>query len=131
VGTTESIERQIREFIARVQDAEFVNGPLGERLRSIAMQLVALAKSPEWSGCGFRRALPGEELLYQLAFSTDDGPALYLVSDGAGVTSQAHGHETWVVIVGIFGREVNYLYTADSMDPTCCRPSIHGRGRPR
>lgn len=57
----------------------------------------------------YRAAAPGEELVYVL-HEAGDGPALYLVSDGAGVQSAPHEHQTWAVIAGLAGNELNVLY---------------------
>jgi predicted metal-dependent enzyme (double-stranded beta helix superfamily) len=60
-------------------------------------------------GC---EASANEELAHELelAVSPGGGPALYLVSDGASVSSKPHRHHTWAVIAGIRGHQVNYLY---------------------
>jgi predicted metal-dependent enzyme (double-stranded beta helix superfamily) len=57
----------------------------------------------------FRRATPHEELLYPLHVSST-GPCAYLVSDGTQSNSPPHEHQTWAVIVGIAGRELNRTY---------------------
>ncbi len=79
-------------------------------LERAARELRRLAVTREWTQ---RAAGAGEELLHPLARAGDDGPALYLVSDGAGVVSPPHGHDTWAIIAGIRGIEVNVLYTKD------------------
>jgi predicted metal-dependent enzyme (double-stranded beta helix superfamily) len=58
----------------------------------------------------FPPARPGEECLYELAVDSQGGPSLYLVSDGVGVSSPPHEHQTWAVIVGIRGSEFNVIY---------------------
>jgi predicted metal-dependent enzyme (double-stranded beta helix superfamily) len=58
----------------------------------------------------FPSAQPGEELLYELAVDSQGGPSLYLVSDGVGVSTPPHEHQTWAVIIGIRGREFNVIY---------------------
>ena len=57
----------------------------------------------------YRRAAPHEELLYPLHVAST-GPSAYLVSDGAPSQSPPHRHETWAVIVGLAGRELNRTY---------------------
>ncbi len=57
----------------------------------------------------FRRAAPHEELLYPLHVAST-GPGAYLVSDGVRSQSPPHEHQTWVVIVGLAGRELNRTY---------------------
>ena len=53
-------------------------------------------------------------MVYELAISASRGPSLYLVSDGAGVTSLPHDHKTWAVIAGIRGQELNHHYRMQS-----------------
>lgn len=77
---------------------------------AIADSLLHLANSPMWQVAPYPVARVGEEALYELAVA-GDRPALYLVSDGVGVTSPPHCHETWAVVVGIRGLELNHLYT--------------------
>jgi hypothetical protein len=75
----------------------------------IADELRTLAISTIWDIAPYREAIAGEELLYQLAVRPGS-PSLYLVSDGAGVESPPHSHETWAIIAGIRGRELNRRY---------------------
>lgn len=79
-------------------------------LEPIAASLLQLAKSPIWQASPYPAARVGEEVLYELAVA-GDRPALYLVSDGVGVKSPPHCHETWAVVAGIRGLELNRLYT--------------------
>ena len=105
----QSVEAKAREVIERVHGS--VRGvPSEQQLREAAEMLCALARSPAWSSPEYREASANEELVYQLAASPGGGPTLYLVSDGASVSSKPHRHDTWAVIVGIRGYEVNYLY---------------------
>lgn len=78
-------------------------------LTEIAAVLQQLASSPHWKNVHWPAALPGEELLYELAVSPG-GASLYLVSDGSGVISPPHEHGTWAVIAGLRGNEANVLY---------------------
>lgn len=61
---------------------------------------------------GLPRASGSQELLVPLHVVAGK-PALYLVSDGAGVTSPPHGHGTWAVIAGLSGTERNIVYARD------------------
>src|SRR5262245_11927718 len=83
--------------------------PNAEQFARIASSLKRLAISAVWRDSGFRGALPGEELVSELAVAPGS-VSLYLVSDGIGTSSPPHGHETWAVIAGIRGRELNILY---------------------
>lgn len=103
-------------FLERVQGMLLPASPSEEQLGIVAEALCRLACSPAWQHCPYHEAVAGEELLYELAVSADNGPSLYLVSDGATVVSPPHGHGTWAVIVGIRGREVNHLYVVSAGD---------------
>ena len=78
-------------------------------LQQAVVELQRLALSPLWATPEIRAAAPGEELLYEVAV-TRGAPSLYLVSDGVGVVSSAHTHQTWAVIAGIRGQELNLLF---------------------
>lgn len=64
----------------------------------------------------FPEAKAGQELLYPL-LEDPNGPSLYLVSDGEGTSSPPHEHQTWTLIVGIRGRELNTFYQARKQSP--------------
>jgi predicted metal-dependent enzyme (double-stranded beta helix superfamily) len=83
-------------------------------LRSIAEKLRIFASSPIWRTASYREASSGEELVHALALSPVNGPSLYLVSDGMGAISPPHCHETWAVIVGIRGCELNRKFSVHS-----------------
>src|SRR5262245_14162268 len=101
---------QGRATVARLRKRVLGHEPTSTQLTEIAAILEQLAASTAWRESDIRLALPGEELLYPLSIA-DDGPSLYLVSDGVGITSAPHDHGTWAVIAGIRGREVNRLYS--------------------
>lgn len=105
----QSVEAKAREVIDRVHGS-LRGAPSAQQLREAAELLGTLARSPAWESPEYREASANEELVYELAASPGGGAALYLVSDGASVSSQPHRHDTWVVIVGIRGYEVNHLY---------------------
>jgi len=79
-------------------------------LMQIAEQLRAAAPELQIEPTHFPAAQPGEELLYELAVDPGGGPSLYLVSDGAGTHSPPHTHQTWAVVLGLRGVELNQLY---------------------
>ena len=85
-------------------------------LRTIADCLRVFARSPIWENASYRKAVPGEELIYELAVGVGNMPSLYLVSDGVGVLGPPHRHETWAVIAAIQGCELNHLYTVQSAE---------------
>jgi len=82
----------------------------------VATDMARLGDEIDWDELKVQAAEPNEECLYLLAQHESDGPALYLVSDGAGVTSPAHEHKTWAVIVGLSGIESNILYELNSLN---------------
>ncbi|WP_124447988.1 hypothetical protein [Paucibacter sp. KBW04] len=79
-------------------------------LRQIAALLKAAAPELQIGPAQFPIAQPGQELLYELALDPTGGPSLYLVSDGAGTHSPPHTHQTWAVVLGLRGVELNQLY---------------------
>lgn len=82
-------------------------------LRAMADGLRLFARAPVWQTAPYREVAAGEELLYELAMSSGNRPSLYLVSDGVGIVSPPHCHETWAVIAGIRGQELNHRYTVN------------------
>jgi predicted metal-dependent enzyme (double-stranded beta helix superfamily) len=64
----------------------------------------------------FPRAQPGEELVYPL-IEQSQGPSLYIVSDGVGTSSPPHEHQTWALIVGLAGNEMNTFYSLSTAEP--------------
>ncbi len=98
-------------FISQVaQGLRSGKTPTLEQLQTIATELLALCKATEFDTLLHAAAKPGEERLHALAVSDWDGPSVYLVSDGAGVSSPPHEHQTWAVIVGLRGVERNTRY---------------------
>ena len=105
---------EIHEFVAHLLATPRDTEPSDEQLNVLARKLIQLATSPSWASAIYREALPGEELLYELAVSQDNGPSLYLVSDGPAVVSPPHEHKTWAIIAGIRGRETNRRFAINS-----------------
>lgn len=85
--------------------------PSAATLQELATALMDWSRRTDLAA--YRRALPTEELVHALHASAS-GPAAYLVSDGAETRSPPHEHQTWTVIVGIAGCEVNRLYALES-----------------
>lgn len=112
-----ALHKAIENFMAYVNAQGSLGSPTSEQIASIAQRLVQLATNPSWQEGIYRSAAPHEELLYELAVSPNSGPSLYLVSDGQFVVSPPHEHNTWAVIAGIRGTEINRLYKAQSMSP--------------
>jgi len=85
-------------------------------LEAIALSLKQLGERLNWAKMISLEAGPGEESLYLLAQLGIDGPALYLVSDGAGVRSPPHEHRTWAAIAGLRGIERNTFYEVTALE---------------
>lgn len=85
--------------------------PSTATLQALATALMDWSRRTDLTA--YRRALPTEERVHVLHTSAS-GPAAYLVSDGAETCSPPHEHQTWAVIVGIAGCEVNRLYALAS-----------------
>ncbi len=52
----------------------------------------------------------GGAQMYRIAQNDDDEVTLYVQSVGGGVSAPPHEHQTWAVIVGMHGQELNRLY---------------------
>lgn len=85
-------------------------------LEAIESAVVRFVARVEWPHTGLESAGPGQERLYRLGHESSDGPAAYLVSDGVGVVSPPHEHETWAVVAGIAGHEINHLFVRTSSE---------------
>jgi len=114
MNQSKAIIDRIDEFMESLNDLPRSGQPSEKQLKDLADKLVFLAGASAWEACPYREAVPGEELLYELAVSSNEGPSLYLVSDGPTVISPPHEHTTWAVIAGIRGRETNRLYARQS-----------------
>ena len=77
------------------------------RLLSLAAEreLFPLDEFPAPSLAGGERSR-----LYRLAQDDDDRFALYAQRSGAKVSTPAHNHTTWAVVVGFEGQELNRFY---------------------
>lgn len=99
----------IEKFVKEMAALNLGDSPAAGELAEVGRLLQGLARSIDWDASQIRYANRNEELLYPLHVAPGQ-PALYLVSDGPGVTSAPHGHGTWAVIVGLSGNELNTLY---------------------
>lgn len=100
--------KNIADFMHNIR-SRCVHRPTDEQaLQSIANELRCLSVGLDTSA--YRYAEQGEELMYPLCEDPDGGPSLYLVSDGEGVDTPPHDHQTWVVIVGLSGCEYHVFY---------------------
>jgi predicted metal-dependent enzyme (double-stranded beta helix superfamily) len=99
----------IKAFFEHLPRIPFDREPDASQFAEIAASMALLAKSLKLDTAKFPEAVDGQELLYPLHVG-DDGPSLYLVSDAAGVQGEPHDHQTWAVIAGISGNEVNEAF---------------------
>lgn len=99
----------IKKFFDNLLELKLNDEPTEGQLNCIGVSMVVLAKSVELDKKRYRKAIDSEELVYPL-YEADFGPSLYLVSDAAGVQSAPHEHQTWAVIVGLSGNELNVTY---------------------
>lgn len=117
--------------MARLRGTVAVDSAGDIQLTNAAGELQHLASSPLWLTSHLRAASLGEELLYELSVNPG-APSLYLVSDGVGVASLPHCHETWAIIAGIRGRELNVFFrSVDASDRSVAptRSAIVGVGQ--
>ncbi|WCL50797.1 hypothetical protein [Leptospira sp. GIMC2001] len=101
---------EINRFIDKSSNIIANKGLTEENLGLIASDLRILAlKSKYWLD-NYKMAKHSEELLYPIISHRKSGIALYLVSDAPGVKSPPHSHQTWAIIAGISGIELNHFY---------------------
>lgn len=98
------------DFINRIRSEFSVNSPTRPELEVIGHELISICSEYVFDQSLYRCARPGEELMYDLCVDPKGGPSIYLVSDGAGVDTVPHEHQTWAIIVGIQGEEFNVFY---------------------
>lgn len=111
----------LENFVDDLAALQLGDQPCDSQLAAVGNLMLQLASATDWRATGLAPASGDQELLYPLHV-TPSRPALYLVSDGPGVTSAPHGHATWAVIVGIHGNEHNTIYrratpTSDTVRP--------------
>lgn len=86
------------------------DGVSTKHLELIASKLRVLAQKKSYWVQSYLAAKTHEELLYPVATDKKSGIALYLVSDAPGIESPPHTHQTWAIIAGISGMELNHTY---------------------
>lgn len=110
-------EAALKAFVAQIElrfGPRFEPGPVD--LRDLAEDLLQLCRKLDFNQLDLPEAGPGQEFLHPLAVSPVGGPSIYLVSDGPGVTSPPHEHQTWAVIAGIRGCEINTRFERLDVD---------------
>ena len=103
---TTPFEHFCRELAQRFDGGE----PNERELQAIGATLRQLSAGIEPASIADLMAAAGQERLHPLVPGKFGGPALYVVSDGAGIASAPHEHQTWVAIVGLRGIEANTIF---------------------
>lgn len=109
------------DFIERIRFDYFAKIPERSELEIIGNELKAICSKFIFDENVYRLARSGEELMYELCVDPNGGASIYLVSDGAGVDTVPHDHQTWAVIVGISGAESNVFYKPSDEDRVAIR----------
>ncbi len=107
------------DFMVQIRADYAAREPTRAELEAIGGALQALCVSLPFDTTLHRPALAGEALMAELNVDPRGGPSLYLVSDGEGVDTVPHHHQTWAVILGIRGEEFNVFHA----------PTGDGQGR--
>lgn len=98
------------DFMERVRGGSATKNPTRSELEAIGRELKAICLEAAFDKSVYRAASAGEELMYELSVDPNGGASIYLVSDGAGVDTPPHEHQTWAVVVGMKGVEFNEFY---------------------
>jgi predicted metal-dependent enzyme (double-stranded beta helix superfamily) len=109
------------DFIERIRFDYSARIPARAELEVIGNELKAICSKFAFDENVYRLAHSGEELMYELCVDPNGGASIYLVSDGAGVDTVPHEHQTWAVIVGISGAEFNVFYKPSDEDRVAIR----------
>jgi len=107
------------DFMTRIRADYAGREPARAELEAIGRALHTLCATFPFDATLHRLARAGEALMAELDVDPRGGPSLYLVSDGEGVDTVPHHHQTWAVILGIRGEEFNVFHT----------PTGDGQGR--
>ena len=112
-GIAETRARMVADAMADIQAIEEAEGVTRESLEKIRDRLIALAAHKELFLTDEFPPPEGEgnlACLYRLAEGDDHRRALYLNQCRPGTETPPHDHQTWSVIVGIRGGELNKFY---------------------
>ena len=108
-------KKAIQSAIERIHDIEREDGVTLATLERIKQELIALAEHAEWFTEEEFPAPPKSSLenscVYRLSEDTDNNRfSLYIQSVRPPLSTKPHNHDTWAVIVGIHGDELNHFY---------------------
>lgn len=107
------------DFMTRIRADYAGREPARAELEALGRALHTLCATFPFDATLHRLARAGEALMAELDVDPRGGPSLYLVSDGEGVDTVPHHHQTWAVILGIRGEEFNVFHV----------PTGDGQGR--
>lgn len=97
-----------------IRDIESANGVTREAVVAIRDRLLRMAEHRDlFSLDAYPAPGPDEKAkscLYRLSQDDDDRFALYANSSRGAVSTPAHNHTTWAVVVGFDGEELNKFY---------------------
>ena len=115
--TTTTAETRAAAVATAMDDIRTIEGDLGVTragVEAIRDRLVALAAERDLFPLDdFPGPAPGDDersCLYRLAQDGDDRFALYAQRSTGAVSTPAHNHTTWAVVVGFDGQELNRFY---------------------
>ena len=100
----------LHDFIARVRSSYSGQDPDRANLLLIGNEMKAIVETSSFDEPAYRLARSGEALMYEINVDPHGGASLYLVSDGVGVDTMPHEHQTWAIIIGIKGAEFNTFH---------------------
>ncbi len=110
------IERD-RAVAAAMDDIRHIEARLGvtrQGVEAIRDRLVELASNRELFPLDDFPAPTADDdessFMYRIAQDDDDRFALYAQATGTGTSTPVHNHETWAVVVGFDGQELNRFY---------------------
>ena len=103
----------LHDFAERTRLEYSQREPERSELQRLGNELKAICAKGNFDASTYPLALPGEALMHELNVDPRGGPSLDLVSDGVGVDTVPHEHQTWAVIIGIKGAEFTVFYKAE------------------
>ncbi|MEL7158194.1 MAG: cysteine dioxygenase [Actinomycetota bacterium] len=104
----------INQTMHDIRDLVAANGEGRDTVEAIRDRLVAMAANRDLFSLDVYPAPDGPDgprsCLYRMAQDPDDRFALYANASRGAVSTPAHNHTTWAVVVGFEGQELNRFY---------------------
>ena len=109
----------VRSTVERIRNIEARAGVTRQALEDIQTELQSLAEHTEWFTEHEFPAPPSSDTdssrVYRISEDTETNRfALYVQSARAPTWTPAHNHDTWAVICGIQGEELNRFYVREN-----------------